>query len=832
MVTSAQSRLGNAPEEAVKAPVKIHTVGNITLSGLQAINGYTTLANDRVLVRNQTDGTENGIYNAKNGAWVRATDWNADNDVIKGMLILSSESAASTIFRVGGFTGDFDLGTTEPTFTDILAGGVTFIPAGDSGQIQVNISDILGTYANFSYNGNSLSVPQINGVAISGTGSATTYLNGAGGYTTPPDTVTSPGGNSTEVQVNVSGVFTGYSNLTYNGTTLNVPQINGVAIINSGAGDAWLDNSGGYSAPTQVTLNADSATQDTLNISGQEIQVNLATGTSSGAMPTGDKVKIDFIAITQAVDLDALETRVNELDAAVVLQGTWDASSGSFPGGGSAQAGHSYIVSTSGTVDSIEFTSNDRIVALTDNASTSTYASNWHKLDYTDAVLSVEGFTGAVTKAQLAIDNVDNTSDLDKPISTATQAALDLKADDNAVVKLTGDQTAAGEKTWSDDAYFEGEVSIGTHGDPKEFSVGGGDSYETGRKLYTYNGSIYSDESGSSTVSFPNTSVNTAIYVSTTLTEEGSGNQLQFFNVKVGITTAAVGGEIVAEYWDGLSWTEFNHMSYGETGTVNTFQKNIFQRVADEHINFNYQIGDDWATNDDPSSGTNSYWVRFRIATALTTAPAFNLFKVGPSRTEGNENGFITHKGTGRPVGKLPFDVNSFVAAASSPANQDLYFGDNVFKGSEENLFADGVTDRSGTTINLPQDIDTSCPLFVRVIFASDGSGGNIDTELSYAHSRDTDSIYTGTADAPGTAPREQQISEVIAAPASDDEQFSQLYELDISDVVTQSSTGPDLLWLTFARFGGSGTDTHSGDVAMVDVDIDYTKWSLGGFRE
>lgn len=35
---------------------------------------------------------------------------------------------------------------------------------------------------------------------------------------------------------------------------------------------------------------------------------------------------------------------------------------------------------------------------------------------------------GAVTKADVGLSNVDNTSDTSKPISTATQAALDLKA--------------------------------------------------------------------------------------------------------------------------------------------------------------------------------------------------------------------------------------------------------------------------------------------------------------------------------------------------------------------------------------------------------------------
>lgn len=49
----------------------------------------------------------------------------------------------------------------------------------------------------------------------------------------------------------------------------------------------------------------------------------------------------------------------------------------------------------------------------------------------TGAVTSVNGYTGAVvlTKADLALGNVDNVSDINKPISTLTQNALNLKAD-------------------------------------------------------------------------------------------------------------------------------------------------------------------------------------------------------------------------------------------------------------------------------------------------------------------------------------------------------------------------------------------------------------------
>lgn len=130
----------------------------------------------------------------------------------------------------------------------------------------------------------------------------------------------------------------------------------------------------------------------------------------TNAYTDSEKTKVGHLSVTQAVDLDAIETRVNELDASVVLMGTWDASVGTFPGSGSAQAGESWIVSTGGTVDGVEFVANDRLIAIVDNASTSVYANNWHKADYTDQVQSVFGRTGAVTAQAGDYDDSDITA--------------------------------------------------------------------------------------------------------------------------------------------------------------------------------------------------------------------------------------------------------------------------------------------------------------------------------------------------------------------------------------------------------------------------------------
>lgn len=62
-----------------------------------------------------------------------------------------------------------------------------------------------------------------------------------------------------------------------------------------------------------------------------------------------------------------------------------------------------------------------------------------------------KALSGDVTlvKADVGLSNADNTSDASKPVSTAQAAAIAAKADDSAVVKLTGAQTIAGAKTFS-----------------------------------------------------------------------------------------------------------------------------------------------------------------------------------------------------------------------------------------------------------------------------------------------------------------------------------------------------------------------------------------------
>ena len=75
-----------------KQPVVCGTTANITLSGLQTIDGVTTVAGDRVLVKSQTAPAQNGIYLASATAWSRAPDADTWDELISAICFVESGS--------------------------------------------------------------------------------------------------------------------------------------------------------------------------------------------------------------------------------------------------------------------------------------------------------------------------------------------------------------------------------------------------------------------------------------------------------------------------------------------------------------------------------------------------------------------------------------------------------------------------------------------------------------------------------------------------------------------------------------------------------------------
>jgi len=120
MTTAQTDRLGATPSGGVKPPCVVATTANITLSGEQTIDDVAVVAGDRVLVKDQTTGSEDGIYLAAAGAWAREPDWNASDDMLSGMTVpVAGGTVGGLQIYMITYSGSFTIDSTEITATAI-----------------------------------------------------------------------------------------------------------------------------------------------------------------------------------------------------------------------------------------------------------------------------------------------------------------------------------------------------------------------------------------------------------------------------------------------------------------------------------------------------------------------------------------------------------------------------------------------------------------------------------------------------------------------------------------------------------------------------------------
>lgn len=110
----------NTTHNGIPIQVRIASTANIaTLSGLLTIDGVTLVANDMVLVKNQTTSKNNGIYTVKSGAWTRHTayDTAAELQANSGVkvYVLSGTSNVNKQYQISP-TSSIILGTTNLSF--------------------------------------------------------------------------------------------------------------------------------------------------------------------------------------------------------------------------------------------------------------------------------------------------------------------------------------------------------------------------------------------------------------------------------------------------------------------------------------------------------------------------------------------------------------------------------------------------------------------------------------------------------------------------------------------------------------------------------------------
>ncbi|MGX9380069.1 phage tail protein [Pseudomonas sp. JQ36] len=192
-----------------KQSVRLATTANIALSGLQTIDGVALLEGDRVLVKNQTQAKENGIWIASAPAWKRAPDADSNAEVTSALIVSVEQGATLADTRWQLVTdGQIVLGATALAFQNVTQG---FAPINspalisptantpaqfDSSQLLVNAAFLkragveYGGYVNYSVS-TALTLADVGRVAAFGSPSAPlTATLPTGAVLTPGCTVT------------------------------------------------------------------------------------------------------------------------------------------------------------------------------------------------------------------------------------------------------------------------------------------------------------------------------------------------------------------------------------------------------------------------------------------------------------------------------------------------------------------------------------------------------------------------------------------------------------------------------------------------------------------
>jgi hypothetical protein len=269
-----------------KNACQVATTVNITLSGLQSIDSYTTLAGDRVLVKNQSTQANNGIYVASSSAWTRATDMDTWSEVPGAYTVIlnggqsstgwvCTATATGTINVTAMPWSQFSLNATYYAGTglslssnifSITNTGVTAASYGSASQsltaivnaqgqltslaaqsIAISNAQVSGLGTMSTQNANSVSITggSITGTTISGSTGAFTTLSASGVITSTVTTGTAP--------FTVSST-TAVSNLSIGGNAATATTAssvtNALTFNNLGAGDSSGTTFNGSAART------------------------------------------------------------------------------------------------------------------------------------------------------------------------------------------------------------------------------------------------------------------------------------------------------------------------------------------------------------------------------------------------------------------------------------------------------------------------------------------------------------------------------------------------------------------------------------------------------
>jgi hypothetical protein len=310
-----------------KQPVLAATTANITLSGAQTIDTVAVVAGDRVLVKNQTNQANNGIY-IVGTPWVRSDDANTWDELISALVFVEEGSQNGTAWYCYVMQGGV-LGTTAVTWSNFsIAGsyfagtgltlasntfsitntGVTAATYGSASQVPVFTVNAQGqltsvTDTSIAIAASAITSGTIDSARISGSYTGITTVGTLSGLTVSTTIVGSISGNaatatsatSATTATNLAGGNSGY--LPYQSgvgtTTFLSPGTNGQVLTLAAGVPSWANPTsvGDVTGPASSTDNAITRFDGT---TGKVIQNSTITLSDAGALQNVNEINFDI----------------------------------------------------------------------------------------------------------------------------------------------------------------------------------------------------------------------------------------------------------------------------------------------------------------------------------------------------------------------------------------------------------------------------------------------------------------------------------------------------------------------------------------------------------
>ena len=276
---------------SVRGSVRAATTAAVTLASAlensDSIDGVTLATGDRILVKDQSEGKENGIYvvNAS-GVPTRATDFDANADVTSGAFTFVKE------------------GTTNADQGFVLT-------TNDGSGIQIGTTAL--SFSQFSSTSSTFASIDVNGGAIDGTA-----IGAASASTGAFTTLTA----STSLDVTGSAGIILENDETITNSTDGTVLINGVVAAGTGSGAGVFQSSGDQ----DLTLQTGNSTTGSITIT-DGANGNVAI-TPNGTGQVVISTSLD-VAGSGGISLENEETITNSVDGTVLINGIVAAGTGS-----------------------------------------------------------------------------------------------------------------------------------------------------------------------------------------------------------------------------------------------------------------------------------------------------------------------------------------------------------------------------------------------------------------------------------------------------------------------------------------------------------------------